>query len=266
MSGALLTVTATLVVIALAMTGLERSRGGARELALVAALGAVAAAGRVLTAPVPSVQPVTLICLVAGAALGLRAGVAVGPIAALVSNGFLGHGPWTPAQMALWGLVGVTGAALGALARRPWVLAAAGAAWGVLFGWAMNLWEIAAFGPGVSWAAWIAASARSVPFEVAGAAGNALFALLAGPALLRMLLRYAERCRTELVAAPAPAGAGAAEARPRGAPPSPASGRPLGAPPSPASGRPRGAPPSPAAPSSASTRPRSSRWLNGLRM
>jgi energy-coupling factor transport system substrate-specific component len=207
-SGALLTVVATLVVIALAMTALERSRGGARELALVAALGAVAAAGRVLTAPVPSVQPVTLVCLVAGAALGVRAGIAVGPIAALVSNGFLGQGPWTPAQMALWALVGVSGALLGSLLRRPWALAAVAALWGVLFGWAMNLWEIAAFGPGVSWAAWVAATARSVPFEVAGALGNVLFAALAGPALLRMLLRYAERCRSDIAPAPAVAGPG----------------------------------------------------------
>jgi len=229
-SGALLTVVATLVVIALAMTALERSRGGARELALVAALGAVAAAGRVLTAPVPSVQPVTLVCLVAGAALGVRAGIAVGPIAALVANGFLGQGPWTPAQMALWGVVGVTGALLAPVLTRPWALAAVAALWGVLFGWAMNLWEIAAFGPGVSWAAWVAATARSVPFEVAGALGNVLFAVLAGPALLRMLLRYAERCRSDIAPAPAVAAAGT--------------------------------PP----PSIASTRPRSSRWLKGLRM
>lgn len=229
-TGALLTVTVTLVVIALTITAVERGRGGPRELALVAALGAVAAAGRVLTAPVPSVQPVTVICLAAGAALGVRAGLCVGPVAALVSNGFLGQGPWTPAQMALWALVGVSGAALAPLLRHAAGMAVAGALWGVLFGWAMNLWEIAAFGPQVSWAAWVAATARSVPFEIAGAAGNVVFALLAGPALVRMLARYAERCRSEVVT-PSPA----------------ASARAVPA-------------------SIASTRPRSSRWLKGLRM
>lgn len=223
MSGALLTVMVTVCVIALTVTAVERGRGGTRELALVASLGAVAAAGRVLTAPVPSVQPVTVICLAAGAALGVRAGLTVGPIAALVSNGVLGHGPWTPAQMALWALAGLTGAALAALARNPWGLAALAGAWGLLFGWGMNLWQLAAFGPEVSWAAFAASSARSVPFEVAGAAGNVVFALAAGAAVIRLLGRYAERCR------------GTVEVPP---------GTPI----------------------IASTRARSSRWLNGLRM
>jgi energy-coupling factor transport system substrate-specific component len=221
MTGASVTVILTLCVLLMTVTAVERGRGGTRELALVASLGAVAAAGRVLTAPIPSVQPVTVICLAAGAALGVRAGLTVGPIAALVSNGVLGHGPWTPAQMALWGLVGVTGAALGGALRHPAVFAALAAAWGVLFGWGMNLWSLAAFGPEVSLPAFVAASARSVPFEVAGAVGNATFAAVAGAALLRLLGRYAERCR------------GAVEE-----------------------------------PSAimASTRERSSRWLNGLRM
>ena len=89
------------LVVALA-AWLEAGRAPPRELALVAALGAAAAAGRVLFA--------------AGAgrpardrdrgrdrsALGPRAGFAVGATAALVSNFFLGQGPWTPWQMLGW--------------------------------------------------------------------------------------------------------------------------------------------------------------------
>lgn len=192
--------TVILVLVALAALGLvavERAGGGPKELAVVATLGAVAAAGRVVFAPVPSVQPVTVICLVAGASLGVRAGLAVGPVAALISNGFLGHGPWTPAQMALWAAAGLTGAALGAACRRPWALASVAAAWGFAFGWAMNLWTLAVFGPEVSWAAFALSSGRSLPFEVAHAAGNAIIALVAGPALARLLARYAARIRVE---------------------------------------------------------------------
>ena len=36
----------------------------------------------------------------------------------LASNFVLGQGPYTPWQMAAWGLVGLAGAALGALSRR----------------------------------------------------------------------------------------------------------------------------------------------------
>lgn len=228
MSSGVLTIVGILAVLGLVTVVVERGRGGVRELSLIAALGAVAAAGRVLTAPIPSVQPVTLICLVAGAALGVRAGLAVGPVAALLSNGFLGQGPWTPGQMALWALVGLSGALGGAALRRVPVLTVAAALWGILFGWGMDMWELATFGPDTGWAAFTASAARSLPFDVAGALGNAVLAMVAGAALLRLLGRYAERCRFELVP-----------------PVSVAS-----------------APPA----SIASTRARSSRWLNGLRM
>ena len=74
-----------------------------RELALIAALAAAAAGGRVLFAAIPNVQPVTMIVAVTGVTLGARAGLATGAAAALASNAFLGQGPWTPWQMTGWG-------------------------------------------------------------------------------------------------------------------------------------------------------------------
>lgn len=188
-------VVALLALVALGVVALERGRGGVKELALVASLGAMAAAGRVLFAPIPSVKPVTLICLVAGATLGPRAGLAVGPIAALLSNSFLGQGPWTPPQMALWGLAGLSGALLRPAARNALGLAVLGAGWGFLFGWGMNLWQLAAFGPEVSPAAFVLAAGQSVAFDTAHAVGNVAFALAAGPALVRLLDRYRRRIR-----------------------------------------------------------------------
>jgi energy-coupling factor transport system substrate-specific component len=218
---------ATIVVVltlllALGLLALERGTGGgAKELALVATLGAVAAAGRVLFTPIPGVQPVTFVCLVTGAALGPRAGLAVGPLAGLLSNSFLGQGPWTPAQMALWGLAGLTGAALRGICRNRWGLAAVGLAWGFIFGWAMNAWDLASFGPDVSWASMSLWAARSFAFDLAHGVGTVVLALVAGPAMLRLLGRYALRVRTEVVSPPpAPAPAPAGPRRP--GPPAPA--------------------------------------------
>lgn len=221
MSAAPLTLLVVLAILALVLVAVERGPGGAREIALVATLGAAAAAGRVLFAPIPSVQPVTVLCLVTGAALGPRAGLAVGPVAALVSNGFLGHGPWTPPQMALWAGAGLTGALLRPACRRAVGLALVAVAWGLLFGWAMNIWYLASFGPEVSWAAILLAGGRSLPFDIAHAAGNAVIALVAGPALLRLLGRYALRVRTEVVSPPPAPVPGRAGPAPTG-PPSPA--------------------------------------------
>src|SRR5437764_10887988 len=84
------------VALALGFGWYERSRPPARVLALVAALAALAAIGRVAFAAFPNVKPTTDIVLFAGYALGGPAGFATGAVAALVSNVFLGQGPWTP--------------------------------------------------------------------------------------------------------------------------------------------------------------------------
>lgn len=202
MSTASLVVVGLGLLLVLGLVALERGGvdgAAAKELALVATLGAVGAAGRVLFSPFPGVQPVTVICLVTGAALGPRAGLAVGPIAGLLSNSFLGQGPWTPPQMALWGLAGLSGALLRPLCTRAAGLAVVGFAWGFLFGWAMNVWFLASFGPDLSWASFVLVTARSLPFDLAHALGNAFLALAIGPALVRLLSRYALRIRTEIV-------------------------------------------------------------------
>ena len=79
--GALATVLVAAALVAAGVAWFESGPDSTRELAVVATLGAAAAAGRVLFAAVPGVQPVTVIAVTAGAALGLRAGVAVGTFA-----------------------------------------------------------------------------------------------------------------------------------------------------------------------------------------
>src|ERR1051326_1067361 len=100
----LLLVAAALILLGVAW--LESGPDSAKDLALIAARGGAAAAGRVLFAAIPGVQPVTVVAVCAGAALGVRAGIAVGGVAALVSNFFLGQGVWTPWQMLAWGACG----------------------------------------------------------------------------------------------------------------------------------------------------------------
>ena len=61
-------------------------------------------------------------------ALGPLPGFSVGAIGMLASNMMLGQGPYTPWQMAAWGLVGLAGAGLGRLSARHlgrWQLAVA---------------------------------------------------------------------------------------------------------------------------------------------
>src|SRR5919198_4762952 len=57
---------------------LESGPGSSKELALVATLGAAAAAGRILFAAIPNVQPVTVTAVVGGGGGGGRPGGASG--------------------------------------------------------------------------------------------------------------------------------------------------------------------------------------------
>ena len=174
----------------------ERSRPAAQVVALVAVLAALAAAGRVALSPIPNVVPTTDIALISGYALGGAPGFAVGSLAALVSNFWLGQGPWTPWQMAGWGMTGVLGAAVAVASGRRLgrlglavICAFAGFAYGAL----LDLSLMVTYGGEQSLERFLAISGRGLPFNIAHAAGNFTLALVAGPSLVRMLGRYRER-------------------------------------------------------------------------
>jgi energy-coupling factor transport system substrate-specific component len=177
---------------------LETGSGASKEIVLVATLAAVAAAGRVLFAAIPGVQPVTVIVVAAGASLGARAGFATGALAALASNFFLGQGPWTPWQMLGWGACGLAGALLGPLIRHRVPFAAACFVLGFAFSALMDLWLWISFWPH-TWQALTVVLGQGIWFEVAHAVGNVVIALAIGPELRRLLERYGRRLRTEVV-------------------------------------------------------------------
>lgn len=181
-----------------AATWLDGGPDSAKEIAVIATLAAAAAAGRVLLAPVPDVQPLTDIAVLSGVTLGLRAGIGVGATAAFVSNFFLGQGLWTPWQMLAWGGCGAAGALLAPLLRRRIPLALACFVLGYGYGFVLDLWNWYGFYPH-TWASFLARQATGLPFDTAHAVGNAALALAAGPELRRMLDRYAKRLRTEVV-------------------------------------------------------------------
>jgi len=191
---------AIVLLLALAVTGgfvwYERSRPPSQLVALVACLAALAVAGRIALSPIPNVVPSTDIILLSGYALGGAPGFAVGALTALVSNFWLGQGPWTPWQMAGWGMTGLLGAGLAAATGRRvgrLGLAIVCAAAGLLYGALLDFSVMFTFGGEQSLDRYLALSARGLPFNVAHAAGNFVLALVAGPAFVRMLMRYRRR-------------------------------------------------------------------------
>ena len=195
--GAAATLLGAGALVAAGVAWFESGADSTRELAVVATLGAAAAAGRVLFAAIPGVQPVTVIAVVAGAALGVRAGVATGALAAFVSNFFLGQGIWTPQQMLGWAACGAVGAAFAPAIRGRVPLAALCAVLGLAFSAMMDVWLWYGFFPH-TWVSFTLVVGRGAWFDVSHAAGNVVLALAIGPELRRMLDRYGTRLHTEV--------------------------------------------------------------------
>ncbi len=177
----------------------ERSRPPAQVVALVAALAALAIAGRIAFAAFPNVKPTTDIIVLAGFALGAAPGFAVGALTAVVSNFWFGQGPWTPWQMAGWGLCGVLGAllALGFRNAGRLTLAVTCGFAGIAYGALMNFSLMATYGGELSWERFGVISARAIPFDAAHVVANIALALVAGPAIVRMLTRFRRRFEWE---------------------------------------------------------------------
>jgi energy-coupling factor transport system substrate-specific component len=192
-------------ILALALAGgfawYERTNPDARIVALVGTLAAFAALGRIAFVALPNVKPTTDIVLVSGYALGGGPGFAVGALAGLTSNFFFGQGPWTPWQMAGWGLTGVIGAGLAVVTGRRigrWSLAIVCAAVGFAFTMLQDVGD------------WVTYSDHSLPqlgvyvgkgigFDAVHAAGCLVFALALGPAMIHSLSRFATRLQVTWV-------------------------------------------------------------------
>jgi len=188
----------------------ERRRPSARMAAVVAVMAALAALGRDAFAALPDVKPITAMTLVIGFALGPLAGFTVGALGMLVSNFMLGQGPYTPWQMAAWGIVGLLGGALGAISRRrlgrlPLALACALCA--VAAKQVMNVytWTL---GASHTPAAFLLVAGQAAPYDVTDTVASFLFGLAFAPELARVLARM--RVRMHVVWQPTPTVAAAA--------------------------------------------------------
>jgi energy-coupling factor transport system substrate-specific component len=182
-------------VLGLGWLAYERARPSPHMVAVVATLAAVAALGRDAFVALPEVKPITAMTFVVGYALGPLPGFTVGALGMLASNILLGQGPYTPWQMVAWGLVGLAGAALGALSgqrlgRLGLALACMLAA--LMAKEIMNVytWTI---GASHTPAALLATAAAAVPFDVVDAVASFLFALAFAPELARLLARMRTR-------------------------------------------------------------------------
>ena len=158
----------------------EWSRPALRETMPIVVLAALAAAGRIIFAFIPSVQPATAIIVVAGCVFGRRSGFMVGSLSGLVSAFFVGMGAWTPWQMFAWGFIGWLA---GVLARagafeRPWALYVYGFASGLIYGLILNLWSFIGFYHPETLAQLVLIWLPAIPYDLTHSISTVVFLLL----------------------------------------------------------------------------------------
>ncbi|MCR4842094.1 MAG: ECF transporter S component [Eubacterium sp.] len=78
-----------------------------REIVVIAAMAAIAVAGRAAFFMTPTFKPVCAVVIIAAVSFGAVPGCIVGVLSMLASNIIFGQGPWTIFQMTAMGLVGL---------------------------------------------------------------------------------------------------------------------------------------------------------------
>lgn len=163
-----------------------------REVVIIAMLAAIAAISRVPFAPIPSVQPTSFVIITAGLVFGAESGFIVGAVAAIVSNIFLGQGPWTPWQMFTWGMMGMSAGFLRNTwwMQKVWGKMIFGFVWGYIFGWIMNLWIVFSYIENMTVEFFISIYAASIYFDLAHGLSNAIFLGIFSASWMKILERF----------------------------------------------------------------------------
>lgn len=203
---------ALLLPMVLAVLMADISAGGldAKGVAMLAVLAAVATAVRPLGAGVAGLEPIFVVLLLGGRALGPAFGFALGTVAMFTSALLTaGVGPWLPFQMVAAGWFALGAGLLPQIRGKAEIgmLMAYGAVAALAYGFLMNLsfwpWALGQ-GSELSFVAgaplsenlgrWLAFNiATSLGWDIPRAVLTAVLTLLAGPVLLRSVRRATRR-------------------------------------------------------------------------
>jgi energy-coupling factor transport system substrate-specific component len=172
----------------------EETSVSSKEVALIGILGAIIAASRIPFAAIPSVQPCTFLIMAVGLVFGPLAGFMVGSTTAIVSNLFLGQGPWTIWQMAGWGLVGLISGLIGKRSKDLSLTKMAILCFSL--GWMYN--EVLDFSSWVwlynlDMAKFAVVFSMGLPFGILHAGGNVVFTVALGKPVIRAFRRFQAR-------------------------------------------------------------------------
>ncbi|MCS7008508.1 MAG: ECF transporter S component [Chthoniobacterales bacterium] len=182
-------------ILVIAALIVESGRWNSKDIAVLSVLTSFAVLGRLPFAAIPGFQFTTFFVIISGLHLGSRAGMSCGFAAALVTNFFLGHGPWTPWQMMAWGCCGLLAGVFKKLIPSPtrWGMAFLGVACAFFAALLLNFYSWLFYYSPLSLQTFIAANILSFPYDAAHAITNAVLLFTLAPSILRLLENFSQK-------------------------------------------------------------------------
>ncbi len=173
------------------VTGYEQKKTGTRRLVISSVMTALAMTGRLF----PILKPTTAIIILSAVYLGSESGFLIGSMTAVLSNFYIGQGPWTPFQMMALGVIGFVSGIFGErLSQKRSLLIFYGIICGIAYSFIMDIWTMLWHGQGFDIKIYLTALATAVPVTIQYAVANAVFLYLMakpfGDKLGRIKVKY----------------------------------------------------------------------------
>ena len=178
-NAALITTIAAVISVIPFFVHFEMSRVSARDLMPIVVLAALGVAGRLIFAPIPAIKPVMAIVIITGIGFGRQSGFITASIIVLVSNIFMGQGPWTALQMYGFGLCGYLAGCLRHtfITRHRVSIMVLGFLSVFLYGFLLDTWTLVGFVQPLSPATIITTYTTGAAYNLLHAIGTVVFLL-----------------------------------------------------------------------------------------
>lgn len=175
----------------------EGRKPQAREIMVISVLAAIGVAGRAAFYMLPHFKPIAAVVILTGVSFGGEAGFLVGCMIMMVSNMFMGQGPWTPWQMFSYGIIGFLAGILfqkGVLKPKKLSLCIYGFLSVIfIFGGIMNPASILMSYGTITWESLLAYYISGLPVDLVQAVSTVIFLLLMSRPLLEKLERIKKK-------------------------------------------------------------------------
>ncbi len=174
----------------------EKKKPKARDIMPIIIVCATACVGRIIFSFIPQIQPVTAIVIITGYCYGISTGFMTGALCAIISNMFLGQGPWTIWQMLAWGTIGAI-AGIIPIIHQKYILLSSLCLYaflsGFLFSIITDIWTVMSLGGSMNFSSVLGVFITGILFNIGHSIGNVIFILLLFPLFYSRFKRLKEK-------------------------------------------------------------------------